>query len=121
MGGWRAFEARLHFYEDEPVLAWRLSGVLTSSKESYEFLEALRARLRSEPRPVVLDLAQVEHITSAGVGIIAAAFTSAKNAGVKLVLTSLPAQVKTVLQLVNFLSVIEHFGSEQEALNRLRE
>ncbi len=120
MGGWKPFEARLHFYEDAPVLAWRLSGVLTGSKESYEFLEALRARLRSEPRPVILDLERVEHITSAGVGIVAAAYTSAKNTGVALVLTGLPAQVETVLKLVNFLTVIRHFGSEKEALEHLR-
>lgn len=121
MGGWKGFEARLHFYEVEPVLAWRLSGVLTSSKESYDFLETLRARLRSEPRPVILDLEKVEHITSAGVGIVAAAYTSATNAGVKLVLTALPAQVETVLNLVNFFAVIEHFGTEKEALDRLHE
>jgi anti-sigma B factor antagonist len=119
MAGWKGFEARLHFYEVEPVLAWRLAGVMTSSKESYDFLETLRARLRLEPRPVILDFENVEHITSAGVGIVAAAYTSATNAGVKLVLTALPAQVETVLNLVNFLSVIEHFGSEKEALARL--
>lgn len=121
MDGWKGFEARLHFFEDAPVLAWRLSGVLTSSKEAYEFLETLRARLRTDPRSVILDLGKVEHITSAGVGIVAAAFTSATNVGAKLVLTGLPAQVKTVLNLVNFLAVIEHFGTEKEALDRLRE
>jgi anti-anti-sigma factor len=119
MDGWKGFEARLHVHEGEPVLVWRLSGVLTSSKGSYDFLETLRARLQSEPRSVILDLEKVEHITSAGVGIVAAAYTSATNAGVKLVLTALPAQVETVLNLVNFLAVIEHFGTENEALDRL--
>ena len=121
MGGWKGFEAGLHVDEAEPVLAWRLSGVLTSSKESYDFLETLRARLRSEPRPVILNLDKVEHITSAGVGIVAAAYTSATNAGVRLVLASLPVQVKTILNLVNLLAVIEHFGTEKEALDRLHE
>jgi anti-anti-sigma factor len=120
MSGWKGFEARLHFYEAEPVLAWRLAGVLASSKEAYDFLEMLRARLRSDPRPVVLDLEKVEHITSAGVGIVAAAYTSATNAGVTLVLVALPAQVEAVLNVVNFLSVIEHFRTEGEALARLR-
>jgi anti-anti-sigma factor len=118
--GWKEFEAKAHAYESEPVIVWRLSGLLTNSKESYAFLEDLRSQLRPEPRSVILNVEKVDHITSAGVGIIAAAFTSATKAGAKLVLCALPKQVETVLSVVHLLSVVKPFATEEEALVGLR-
>jgi stage II sporulation protein AA (anti-sigma F factor antagonist) len=120
MAGWNDFAVHMHPYEDEPVIAFRMSGALTNSKESYEFLDELRALLRREPRSVILNLGKVEHITSAGVGIVAAAFTSAVNAQSKLVICDLPKQVETVLNLVNLTSVVPHYGTEEQALAGLR-
>jgi anti-anti-sigma factor len=120
MSGWKNLEVHLHVFEVEPVLAWHLSGLLTNTKESYAFLEELRARLRTDPRAVILNLEKLEHITSAGVGIVAAAYTSAANAGVKLVIAAPPRQVEIVLNLVKLLSVIPNFASEEEALTYLR-
>ena len=97
MSEWKDFEALVHSYESEPVIAWRLSGLLTNSKESYAFLEDLRTRLRREPHSVILNLEKLDHITSAGIGIIAAAFTSASSAKSRLVICALPKQVETVV------------------------
>lgn len=120
MGGWKDFEAQVHVYEPEPVIVWRLSGVLTNSGESYAFLEDLRTRLRREPCSAILNLEKLDHITSAGVGIIAAAFTSACRAESRLVLCALPKQVEIVLNLVKLSSVVTSFRTEEEALAGLR-
>ena len=120
MSGWKGLGVQRHLYEAEPVAVWRLSGLLTNSKESYALLEELRALLRAEPRSVILNLKELDHITSAGVGIVAAAYTSAVNADRRLVLAALPPQVETVLNLVKLLSVIPHFATEDEALAHLR-
>jgi anti-anti-sigma factor len=120
MNQWKDFAAQVHSYESEPVIAWRLSGVLTNSKESYAFLDDLRAQLHPQARAVILNLERVEHVTSAGVGIIAAAFTSTAGAKERLVLCGLQQQVEKVLRLVNLLSVVKSFGTEDEALTGLR-
>jgi anti-anti-sigma factor len=120
MGEWKDFGAQTHAYEGESVIAWRLSGVLTNSKESYAFLEDLRTRLRQEPCSVILNLEKLDHLTSAGVGIIAAAFTSAAHAKSRLVICAMPRQVEAVLNLVKLLSVVNSFATEEEARADLR-
>ncbi len=119
MSHWKEFRAEHHGRSEPDVDVWRLSGALTNSKESYDFLEAVRAGMRERPRPVVLNLEKVDHATSAGIGIIAAAYTSAVNAGARLVLAALPKQVRTVLNILNLLSIIEHAESEEQAIERL--
>lgn len=58
-------------------------------------------------------------MTSAGVGILAAAYTSSVNAGVRLVLAAIPRQARAVLEVLNMLAVIEHDESEEAAIARL--
>jgi anti-anti-sigma factor len=98
------------------VLVYRLKGLLTNAPETYAFLEELRERLREESPRAVLNLAGVERITSGGVGIIAACFTSAVNAGGRLVLAAVPKSVETVLNIVCLLNVVEGHATEDAAI-----
>lgn len=110
------FRAECHERHEPDLLVWRLSGTLSNTRESYALLDDLRARLKGKARPVVLDLAKVEFITSAGVGIIAAAYTSAVHAGVRLALAAVPRQAEMVLRVVNLLAVVPSFATEEEAV-----
>jgi anti-anti-sigma factor len=102
------------------VLVYRLKGLLTNAPESYEFLEEVRRRLREESPRAVLNLQGVERITSGGVGIIAACFTSAINAEGKLVLAAVPKPVELILNIVCLLQVVESFATEGEAIAAVR-
>ncbi len=113
------FRAECHERHDPEVIVWRLSGTLSSTKESYALLDDLRARLKGRSRPVVLDLAKLEFISSAGVGIIAAAYTSAVHAGVRLALAAVPKQAEMVLKVVNLTAVVACYATEDEAVAAL--
>ena len=119
MRSYHKFTAECDDRKAPGILVCRLKGVLTSGAETYEFLDEVRRRLREETARAVLNLDGVERITSAGVGIIAACYTSAANAGGKLVLAAVPKPVETVLNIVALLRVVESHATEDEAIAAL--
>lgn len=119
MTNWNKLEVERIEHRDPDAVIYRLSGVLTSSHECYEFLEDVQNSVRHAKKNVILVLKDVERITSAGVGILAACFTSTSNAEGKLVLADIPKPVELVLNVVRLLTVVEHHATEEEALSRL--
>jgi anti-anti-sigma factor len=98
------------------VRVYRLSGVLTDSEESYAFLASARDEMSADPRPLLLDLAGVEHVTSSGVGIVAAIYKSASNANRALALAGLSRRNEIILEVVQLLRFMVVFDDERAAL-----
>jgi anti-anti-sigma factor len=120
MRSYHKFTAECDTAKAPGVIIYRLKGVLTNAHETYEFLDDFRARLADDTPRVVLNLAGVERITSGGVGIIAACYTSAVNAGGKLCLAVVPNPVETILNIVALLNVVENHATEEEAIAAVR-
>lgn len=98
------------------VRIYRLNGVLTDSEESYAFLASARHEMSADPRPLLLDLAGVEHVTSSGVGIVAAIYKSASNANRALALAGLSRRNEIILEVVQLLRFMVVFADERAAL-----
>lgn len=96
---------------------FRLDGTLTDSEKGFEFLERVRQAVREKPGRIILNLAKVDLLTSAGVGIIASCYISARNAGGSIALAELQARPRMVLNMVRLLTLIPDFESEQAALS----
>jgi anti-anti-sigma factor len=117
--GWSKLEAELIEMEEPKVSLFRLSGGLTGSSESYEFLDLLREQVRKHPAPVVLSLRGVEHANSAGVGILAACYTSVTNASQKICLAEVPNRLKAILDVVKLSDCLCILPTEEEAIGTL--
>ncbi len=102
--------------EREGVEVYRLSGALTSSHEAYSFLEQLMDQVHRGGRRFVLNLERVETLTSAGVGILAACYTSVTNGGGRIRLAQVPVRAKTILKVVHLLDLLGDHPSEEEAV-----
>lgn len=100
----------------EGVLVYGLAGSLTSEKEAYELLEEIRTRVEGRWRKFVIDLGGVERMTSAGVGILAAAYTSLTRADGTLVLAALPRHCHSILDLVGLLKVMPYTETVEQAV-----
>jgi anti-anti-sigma factor len=100
---------------DGQALIYRLRGVLGESGYSYDFLEELRRQVHEGPPRIVLNLEHLEYATSSGVGVIAAAYTSARKAKKTLTLVAAPPVVRRVLEICGLLAVIPHYASEEDA------
>jgi len=119
MTRWAKFQVSWIEQENSAVAVVHLSGGMTSSPEAYHFLEEFQNRVREGRVRLVLDLDQVEPITSAGVGILAACCTSVLNAGGKITLSRVPARARAILSVVGLLSVMGDAASEEEAVRRV--
>ncbi len=101
--------------QDGKTFVYRLRGVLGESTYSFEFLEELRRQVKEGPERIVLNLQELEYITSSGVGVIAAAYTSARRAGKRLCLAAVPSKVQRVLDICGVFDAVDHYDSEDEA------
>ncbi len=70
----------------------------------------------SSSKKIVLNLADVSYIDSAGLGELVSAYTTVKNAGGDLKLLNLTKKVRDLLVITKLLTVFDVKDSEQEAI-----
>jgi anti-sigma B factor antagonist len=66
---------------------------------------------------ILLNMAKVSTIDSAGVGELVSAYTTVTKRGGKLKLVNLPAKVNDILQITQLITVFEIHDDEMEALD----
>jgi anti-sigma B factor antagonist len=107
----------LHITEKKvgPVIVVELTGRITLGDESTQLRNKLKTLLAGKPR-LVLDMANVDYIDSAGLGTLVATFTSAANQGVRMVLANLTKRLRDQLSITKLVTVFETFDSVDEAV-----
>jgi anti-sigma B factor antagonist len=101
------------------VAVHRLSGDLFGDDAGYSFQEQVTAEIDTGTTRVVLDLAGVTRLDSAGIGILGAIATALRDGGGHLVLAAMSERVEKTLGIVMFLDVVERAPSVEDALARL--
>ncbi|MBC8366523.1 STAS domain-containing protein [bacterium] len=114
MSVWEKLEWETIFPENKGVILLRLSGALGGSRESYALLDEVRDNLRGDHKKIVFNLENVERMTSAGVGILCAIFTSIANTDGKMYLVGVTERNKTLLDIVGLWDQLAHFSSESD-------
>ena len=82
--------------------------------------EKLTASLTTPQRRLVLDLRQLEYISSAGFRILLLAAKRAEEAGSRLVLCGLSGKVRQLFDLGGFLDIFTISGSREEGIAAAR-
>jgi stage II sporulation protein AA (anti-sigma F factor antagonist) len=90
------------------------------SVTSNELEKRLVARIDAGDRRLVLDMAGVEYISSAGLRVLLMAAKRLKEPPAALVLCGLGPSVRTVLELAGFLPLFVIVPARADALARLR-
>lgn len=96
------------------VLILEARGRITLGPET----ESLRQRLRSagdSHKRIVLDLAGVDYIDSAGLGTLVAGAASVRRAGGELKLANLTARVRDLMQITRLSTLFEVYDSLDKA------
>ncbi|MBB95472.1 MAG: anti-anti-sigma factor [Rhodobacteraceae bacterium] len=91
----------------------RIDGTTAAEAET-----AILGRLTGVPA-LVLDLAQVDYVSSAGLRVVLKAAKSARASGARLALAGLAPQVQEVFDISGFSSVLEIHASSAEAIASL--
>jgi anti-anti-sigma factor len=99
------------------ALVVRPSGRL-DGKSAPAFEKTLLARVDERPRRMVLDLAGLEYVSSAGLRAILVAVKRGKAIGCTLVACEPPEHIREVLDLSGFGTVLPIHATREEALGQ---
>jgi anti-anti-sigma factor len=81
------------------------------------FVERMNTLMREGHKRILLNFARVTYLDSAGVGAIAWKYVTARNRDADVKLVNLGRKSYHVLSTTKLLTVLEHFESEQHAVD----
>ena len=93
-----------------------IEGRIVLGEESNSFREKVKSLLAAGKKRIVLNLANVTYIDSAGLGTLVATFHSARSQGATLKLTNLGSKFKDMLQVTKLMTVFDTYDSESAAI-----
>ena len=93
-----------------------IEGRIVLGEESNSFRERVKSLLAAGKRKIVLNMANVSYIDSAGLGTLVATFHSARSQGATLKLANLGAKFREVLQVTKLMTVFDTYDSEAAAV-----
>ena len=94
----------------------KVSGRIELGEGSAAIREVVRDLLAKGRKKIVLDLADVDYIDSAGLGALVSAFTSVRNDGGDLKLVYLTKKVQDLLQMTKLYTVFDVYDDETAAI-----
>ena len=98
------------------VTVLALEGRIVLGEESNALREKVKSLIAEGKKKVVLNMANITFIDSAGLGTLVAAHHSAKSQGAALKLAHLGSKFQEVLQITKLLTVFDVYNSEAEAV-----
>src|SRR3984957_2908267 len=104
--GERTLSLQTYAWEDATVVA--CTGRLTTETAVHLKMEVKPLLLCK--RRVILDLTDLAHMDSSGVGAVVALYISSKGAKCHLQLVNLSPRIRELLSITNVLSVFEAYG-----------
>lgn len=93
-----------------------LEGEMMLGHEANDFHEAISAALDDNKKKIIVDMKNVQFISSWGIGILIHGYTTAKNKEIDLVLASVPDKVSNVLKITKLSSVFQKYSTVESAL-----
>lgn len=98
------------------VVVLDIEGRIVLGEESNSFREKVKSLLAAGHKKIVLNLANVTYIDSAGLGTLVAIFHSARTQGATLKLANLGSKFREVLQVTRLLTVFDTYDNEAAAI-----
>jgi len=109
----------VRFTDEVPIVS--LSGKFLAGSDGPFLRQKVSDLIDAGARSLVLDFSEVPYIDSTGLGFLAGARTSAENAGVALILSSINQHVKKVLDGVQLTQFFTFAKDETDALTLAKE
>ena len=103
--------------EVDGVTIVALDGRIVLGEESNALRERVKGLVAEGKKKIVLNMANVTFIDSAGLGTLVAAHHSVKSQGASLRLCHLGSKFQEVLQITKLLTVFDVFNTEAEAVS----
>jgi anti-sigma B factor antagonist len=98
------------------VIVIDISGPLTLGAATFEMREVIAAALKEGETKIVLNLAEVDYMDSAGIGTLLAALREARTQGSALKLLNVARRVQELLNITQLTPFFERFSDEATAI-----
>lgn len=102
--------------EVKGIIIIDLNGRLTMGEPCAAIRDEVHDQLRQGYTKLLLNLADVSYIDSAGLGELTSAFTSVKNRNGQLKLLNLTKRVHDLMQITKLYTVFDVFDDEKKAV-----
>ena len=102
--------------EVDGVAVVALDGRIVLGEESNALREKVKSLIAEGKKKVVLNMANITFIDSAGLGTLVAAHHSAKAQGASLRLCHLGTKFQEVLQITKLMTIFDVYNTEAEAV-----
>jgi anti-sigma B factor antagonist len=93
-----------------------MSGRLSLGEALAELRDSIREALASDQKNILLNLAEVSHIDSSGLGQLIGSYATVTERGGQLKLLNLQKRVNDLMQVTKLLTVFETYTNEEAAL-----
>jgi len=103
--------------EVDGVTVVALDGRIVLGEESTALREKIKSLLAEGKKKIVLNMAEIKYIDSAGLGTLVAAHLSAKNQGASVRLCHLGKKFHDVMQVTKLLTVFDVYDTEAAAVS----
>jgi len=103
--------------EVDGVTVVGLDGRIVLGEESNSLREKLKSLIAEGKKKIVLNMAEIKYIDSAGLGTLVAAHLSAKNHGASVRLCHLGKKFHDVMQVTKLLTVFDVYDTEAAAVS----
>ena len=112
----KSMSVRMTNSEIDGVSVVTLDGRIVLGEESTSFREKLKGLIAEGKKKIVLNMANITYIDSAGLGTLVAAHLSAKNQGASVRLSNLGSKFHEVMQITRLLTVFDVYDTEAAAV-----
>lgn len=102
------------------VTVLTLSGRATLGEETSQLRNKIKALLGEGKKRLVLDMGDLAHIDSAGLGTLVAGYYSASNQGATIKLANLTKRLEDQMHLTKLVTVFDTHSSVEEAVMSFR-
>jgi anti-sigma B factor antagonist len=103
--------------EVDGVSVVTLDGRIVLGEESNSFREKLKSLLAEGNKKIVLNMAGIKYIDSAGLGTLVAVHVSSKTQGASVRLCNLGQKFHEVMQITRLLTVFDVYDTEAAAVS----
>jgi anti-sigma B factor antagonist len=108
---------KMTYSEIDGVSVVEMAGRIVLGEESNSLREKLKSLMAAGKKKIVLNMANITYIDSAGLGTLVAAHLSAKNQGASVRLCQLGKKFHEVMQITKLLTVFDVYDTEAAAVS----
>ena len=102
---------------DTEIGIYQLKGNLIGETDGLSITESLNEKLEEGYKQYVIDLAELQHINSSGLGVLITLLTKARKVGGEVILANPSDYIQNLLLITKLNTIFQIYPTTQEAID----